>query len=513
LLANEAPGSKIREQARSYRQSTCNATDLTRLSHRPRLEAGRQHRNSDMVSNVKFDTKDLWRKDKDHFLHPWTDFSNFADEGSVVMADSHGAYVMDSDGKRFLDGIGGLWCVNIGYGNGEMADAIAEQIRRIPFYSPFGHITTPPAAELAAKLAELAPGPLNHVFYGTGGSMSNDTAVRIIHFYFNRRGKPKKKKIIARVNGYHGSTYLAMSMTGVAFDHQGFDVDKNLVHHIPSPNAYRRPDGMSLEEFCDEKVADLENKILELGEENVACFIAEPIMGAGGVIVPPPGYHRRTMDVCRKYGVLYISDEVVTAFGRLGHMFASEDCFQLVPDFITVAKGISSGYLPLSANLISDEVYEVISSPQAKGALFTHGFTYSGHPVSCTAGLKNIEIMERDDICGHVREVGPYFEERLATLLDLPIVGDVRGSKFMMCIENVADKKSKALLPDEVRIGNRIAQHAQERGLLVRPIGHLNVLSPPLILSREQIDFMVDTLRESIVASMNDMMREGLWKN
>jgi putrescine aminotransferase len=269
---------------------------------------------------------------------------------------------------------------------------------------------------------------------------------------------------------------------------------------------------MSLEEFCDEKVADLENKILELGPENVACFIAEPIMGAGGVIVPPPGYHRRTMEICQKYQVLYISDEVVTAFGRLGHMFASEDVFDLVPDFITAAKGISSGYLPLSASLISDEVYDVISVPQAKGALFTHGFTYSGHPVCCAAGLKNIEIMERDDICGHVRSVGPYLEERLESLLDLPIVGDVRGQKFMMCIENVADKKTKALLPEDAHIGDRIAKHAQSRGLLVRPIAHLNVLSPPLILSREDIDFMVETLRESILASMDDMVREGLWK-
>ncbi len=465
-----------------------------------------------MVSNVKFDTEDLWRKDKDHIIHPWTDFATFQEQGSVVMADSDGAYVMDSDGHRFLDGIGGLWCVNIGYANGEMADAIAEQVRRIPYYSTFTHITTPPAAELAAKLAQLAPGPLNHVFFGTGGSMSNDTAVRIIHFYFNRLGKVTKKKIISRVDGYHGSTYLTMSMTGVAFDHQGFDVIKELVHHIPAPNCYRRPEGMSLEEFCDQTVADLENKILELGPENVACFIAEPIMGAGGVIVPPPGYHQRTQTVCRKYGVLYISDEVVTAFGRLGHMFASQDAFNLVPDFITVAKGISSGYLPLSASMISDEVYDVISVPQAKGALFTHGFTYSGHPVCCTAGLKNIEIMEREDICGHVRKVGPYLEERLATLLDLPIVGDVRGSKFMMCIENVADKKTKALLPEEAHIGDRIARHAQARGLLVRPIAHLNVLSPPLILTREQIDFLVDVLRESIIASTDDMMREGLWK-
>jgi len=466
-----------------------------------------------MSTKHHYNTEVLWRQDLDHYIHPWTDFSTFKEEGSLIMAESEGAYVIDSEGNRYIDGIGGLWCVNIGYANEEMAQAIAEQVRRITYYSTFGHLTTPPAAELAAKLAELTPGKLNHVFYGTGGSMSNDTAIRIIHFYFNRLGKKNKKKIISRTDGYHGSTYLAMTLTGIEFDHQGFDLAPDLVHHIPAPNPYRRPDGMSLEEFCDEKVADLENKILELGPENVACFIAEPVMGAGGVIVPPPGYHRRTREVCDRYEVLYISDEVVTGFGRLGHFFASESVFDFVPDIITCAKGISSGYVPLSATLLSEAMYDVISVPQAEGAMFTHGFTYSGHPISCAAGLKNIEIMERDDICGHVRDVGPYLEEQLASLLEHPIVGDVRGSHFMMCIENVADKETKALLPAEVAIGDRIAAHCQSRGVIVRPIAHLNVLSPPLILTRQQIDTMVEVLHDSIRATQDDLIREGIWRS
>ena len=466
-----------------------------------------------MSTKHHYNTEVLWRQDLDHYIHPWTDFSTFKEEGSLIMAESEGAYVIDSEGNRYIDGIGGLWCVNIGYANEEMAQAIAEQVRRITYYSTFGHLTTPPAAELAAKLAELTPGKLNHVFYGTGGSMSNDTAIRIIHFYFNRLGKKNKKKIISRTDGYHGSTYLAMTLTGIEFDHQGFDLAPDLVHHIPAPNPYRRPDGMSLEEFCDEKVADLENKILELGPENVACFIAEPVMGAGGVIVPPPGYHRRTREVCDRYEVLYISDEVVTGFGRLGHFFASESVFDFVPDIITCAKGISSGYVPLSATLLSEAMYDVISVPQAEGAMFTHGFTYSGHPISCAAGLKNIEIMERDDICGHVRDVGPYLEEQLASLLEHPIVGDVRGSHFMMCIENVANKETKALLPDEVAIGDRIAAHCQSRGVIVRPIAHLNVLSPPLILTRQQIDTMVEVLHDSIRATQDDLIREGIWRS
>ena len=466
-----------------------------------------------MSTKHHYNTEVLWRQDLDHYIHPWTDFSTFKEEGSLIMAESEGAYVVDSEGNRYIDGIGGLWCVNIGYANEEMAQAIAEQVRRITYYSTFGHLTTPPAAELAAKLAELTPGKLNHVFYGTGGSMSNDTAIRIIHFYFNRLGKKNKKKIISRTDGYHGSTYLAMTLTGIEFDHQGFDLAPDLVHHIPAPNPYRRPDGMSLEEFCDEKVADLENKILELGPENVACFIAEPVMGAGGVIVPPPGYHRRTREVCDRYEVLYISDEVVTGFGRLGHFFASESVFDFVPDIITCAKGISSGYVPLSATLLSEAMYDVISVPQAEGAMFTHGFTYSGHPISCAAGLKNIEIMERDDICGHVRDVGPYLEEQLASLLEHPIVGDVRGSHFMMCIENVANKETKALLPAEVAIGDRIAAHCQSRGVIVRPIAHLNVLSPPLILTRQQIDTMVEVLHDSIRATQDDLIREGIWRS
>ncbi len=466
-----------------------------------------------MSTKHHYDTEALWRQDLDHYIHPWTDFSTFKEEGSLIMAESEGAYVVDSEGNRYIDGIGGLWCVNIGYANEEMAQAIAEQVRRITYYSTFTHLTTPPAAELAAKLAELTPGKLNHVFYGTGGSMSNDTAIRIIHFYFNRLGKRNKKKIISRTDGYHGSTYLAMTLTGIEFDHQGFDLVPDLVHHIPAPNPYRRPDGMSLEVFCDEKVADLENKILELGPENVACFIAEPIMGAGGVIVPPPGYHRRTREVCDRYEVLYISDEVVTGFGRLGHFFASESVFDFVPDIITCAKGISSGYVPLSATLLSEAMYDVISVPQSEGAMFTHGFTYSGHPISCAAGLKNIEIMERDDICGYVRDVGPYLEEQLASLLEHPIVGDVRGSHFMMCIENVADKETKALLPAEAAIGNRIAAHCQSRGVIVRPIAHLNVLSPPLILTRQQIDTMVEVLHDSIRATQDDLIREGIWRS
>ena len=404
------------------------------------------------LENFQYDTKDIWQKDKDHHIHPWTDFSTFNEKGSLILAESDGAHVIDSEGNQYLDGIGGLWCVNAGYGRDEIAQAMADQARRMVYYSSFGAHTSVPAAELAHKLAELAPPSLNRVFYGSGGSMANDTAVRMIHFYFNRLGKPTKKKIITHHDGYHGSTYMAMSLTGVPFDHVGFDlVGDDLIHRVSSPNVYRRPDGMTVEEYCDHLVDEFRSKVEELGPDNVGAFFAEPIMGAGGVIVPPDGYLTRIRDICTEHGIIYVSDEVVTAFGRLGHFFASKDVFDIEPDIITSAKGLTSAYAPLAATIISDAFYDVISVPQAEGAMFTHGFTYSGHPVCCAAGLKNIEIMEREDICGHVREVGPYLEEQLDTLRDLPIVGDVRGSHFMMCVENVADKETKALFAPEVR--------------------------------------------------------------
>ncbi|HIL47891.1 MAG: aminotransferase [Acidimicrobiales bacterium] len=461
---------------------------------------------------AQYDTQDIWQKDKDHFIHPWTDFSTFQEQGSLVVAESEGAYIFDSDGKRYLDGIGGLWCVNVGYGRAEIGRAMAEQATKMTYYSSFGHHTTIPVAELSAKLASLAPGPLNHVLYGSGGSMANDTTVRLVHFYFNQLGMPDKKMIITRENGYHGSTYLAMSMTGIDYDHIGFDViGEPLIQRVSGPDLYRRPEGTTPEEYTDLLLAEFRAKVESLGPQNVAAFFAEPIMGAGGVLVPPPGYLKGMRDLCTEFQVLFVADEVVTAFGRLGHFFASEDVFGIVPDIINSAKGLTSAYAPLSATLISDGIYDVISVPQAEGSVFAHGFTYSGHPVCCAAALANIEIIEREDICGHVRRVGPYFSERLASLSDLGIVGDVRGSHFMQCVENVADKETKELFDPSVHVGDRVAGACEKRGLIVRPIAHLNVLSPPLVLTVEQIDWMVDVLRDGIIEVQADLVAEGLW--
>ncbi|MGI9284050.1 MAG: aminotransferase class III-fold pyridoxal phosphate-dependent enzyme, partial [Pseudomonadales bacterium] len=362
------------------------------------------------MSAMQADAQSLWQMDRDHFIHPYTDYATFEKDGSHVITAADGVTITDADGKQYLDGIAGLWCVNIGHGRREMAEAIANQVIAMQYYNPFGHSTNAPAAELASKLAMLAPGDLSHVFYSCGGSTANDTAIRLVHFYNNMRGKPNKKKIISRNDAYHGSTYVAANLTGIHGTKSSFDrICDDLINHVSAANMYRRPIGaesLSEEGYCDFLVNEFENRILQLGADNVAAFIAEPIMGAGGVLVAPANYHKRMYAVCKKYDLLYIADEVVTAFGRLGEWFASEAIFDVVPDIICIAKGMSSGYIPLGATLISDSIYDVISEPQCEGGVLSMGYTYSGHPVACAAALKNIEIMEREDIPGHVRTLG-----------------------------------------------------------------------------------------------------------
>jgi len=453
---------------------------------------------------------EIWRKDRDHFIHPYTDFPVFKEEGSHIISEGEGAYVTDADGNKLIDGIGGLWCVNIGHGREEMATAIAEQARTLEYYNPFGHTTNVPAALLSAKLAELAPEGLNHVFYANSGSAANDLTIRLVHYYFNLKGQPSKKRIISRVNGYHGATYLSASLTGIHATKHGFDLVPDFVHHVSEANLYRRPADMDEAAYCDHLVREFEDRILQLGPDNVAAFIAEPLMGAGGVLVAPEGYYNRMWEICQKYDLLFIADEVVTAFGRLGHMFASEELYGVRPDFINTAKGLTSGYIPLSATLISDRVYEVISEPQMEGGALTMGFTYSGHPIGCAAALKNIEIMEREDICGHVRQVGPKFGIMMDELRDLPLVGDVRGAQLMRAVELVADKNTKEGFPATAGSAMRVYKKCLDRGVVIRPIGDLIVLSPPLIVTEDDCRKMVDALRASIIETAAELSSEGL---
>ena len=389
--------------------------------------------NSNFANTNEPSTDSLHSWDRQHQLHPWAAMDAWREYDHMLVENAEGIYLWDASGKKFIDGPGGMWCVQIGYGRQEMADAIAKQAMKLPYASPWTTVTEP-SSILAKKIAELAPGDLNNVFFTTGGSTAVDTAIRTMHFMNNRLGRPDKKIVLAREKGYHGSTYLASTVTGKERDKSRFDIENRLVHFLPDVNPYHRPEKMSVEAWCDQKVADLENAIKKIGPDKVGAFIAEPILCSGGVIIPPDGYHKRTLEICRKYDVLYISDEVVTGFGRLGHWFASSDVFGIQPDIITCAKGLTSGYLPLGACIISDDVMERMESPD-ESVLFSNGYTYSAHPVCCAAALKNIEIFEEENILGNVQKVMPYFQERLKQLSKYPIVGDVRGMGLLGCIE------------------------------------------------------------------------------
>jgi len=442
-------------------------------------------------------------------VHPWEAMAAYGSNERTVIARGEGIYLYDTEGNALIDGPGGMWCVNVGHGRKEIADAVSAQLTGMAYCSPWS-LTSGPAALLGERLAQLAPGDLNNVFFTTGGSTAVDSALRFVMFYNNVRGRPEKKHIITRRDAYHGSTYLSASVSGKGRDASWFDFKTDTIHFLPSPNPYRRPADMSVEQFCDAKVADLEQKIEALGADQVAAFIAEPILASGGVIVPPAGYHRKCQEVCRRHDVLYISDEVVTAFGRLGHMFSSEAVFDIQPDIITAAKGITSGYVPLGAMLISDRLLDDISGEKSKEAIFTNGFTYSGHPVACAAAMANIDIIEREGLLEHVREVGPYFQDRLAELRDIPIVGDVRGMGLVGCVECEISDDTRDALELDYAMGNRIDAHCQELGLLVRPFVNMCVMSPPLTITREQVDDLVGKLRTGIERAMVDLRKEGI---
>ncbi len=455
---------------------------------------------------------EAWQQDRRHCLHPFHHFASFDVEGSLVMQKGKGCYIVDEDGNEYFDAVGGMWCTNIGLGREEMAEAIAEQARAMAYANPFVDMTNEPAAKLAARLAELAPGDLNHVYFTCGGSTANDIAYRIARMYQHARAKPEKRHVLSRTDSYHGGTYLAASIGGKPGDRVSeFDYITDWVHHLSSPNLYRAPEHINSEaEFCDYLLDEMEQKIMEVGAERIAAFYAEPLLGSGGVIVPPADYNKRTWELCRKHDILYVADEVVTAFGRLGHWFVSKDMFDIEPDIITCAKGLTSGYQPLGAAIFSDRIYDVMANDEDR--FFAAGYTYTGHPVACAAALKNIEIIERENLFANVMETGAYFEQRLQTLLDLPIVGDVRGRRFMMCVVNVCDKRTKEFFPAEVDIGKRISNRAEELGLIVRPIADLNIMSPPLTMTKDDVDFVVTALRKAIELTMQDLEQDGLWR-
>ena len=447
----------------------------------------------------------LAAKDARHVLHPWADLSALGTQKSLIVCEAHGVEVMDSAGKTYLDAIGGMWCVTVGYGRQELIDAMQAQARKLPYFTPFGDVSSEPAAELAALLATLSPGDLNRVHFTTCGSTAVDSAVRIAHYYFGSRGRPEKHHVLSRVNAYHGSTYLAASLSGKVADRTHFRYESEWVHHLESPAFDPDSSPVSAAERLDHLIEDMETVIAGIGPENVACFIAEPVLASGGVLIPPPGYHEATMDICRRHEILYICDEVVCGFGRLGHFFASEARFGIVPDMLVTAKGLTSGYQPLGAVLISDRIADAMArAADPAKPVFSNGFTYSGHPVACATAIANIDVMRRDDICGHVRDVGPYFVERLRELRASPIVDAVRGDHLMACVECHVPGEFGPTARNQA-LASRVDAYCESSGLLVRPYENLCIMSPPLIITKSEIDRIVDIVADSLARAERDL--------
>lgn len=446
----------------------------------------------------------LREADATNLLHPWADLNALGEENALIIENAKGVHVYDSTGKKYLDAIGGMWCVTLGYGHEELVSAMAKQARRMAYYTPFGDVSSSPSAQLANMLAGLTPGDLNRAHFTTCGSTAIDSAVRIAHYYFAAQGKKNKRHVLSRTNAYHGSTYLAASLSGKLADRTLFHYESDFIHHLSSPQFDPDHASESASQRLQHLLSEMETKIIELGADNVAAFVAEPILASGGVLVPPPGYQKATWELCKRYDILYISDEVVTGFGRLGHFFASQERFDIVPDMIVAAKGITSGYQPLGVVMISDAICDLISenAPEDK-PVFSNGYTYSGHPVACATAIANIEIMQRDNICGHVQDVGPYFIEQLRTLVQSPIVYTVRGDHLMACVECWTGAEVGPTA-NNMALAQRVDQYCEQQGLLVRPYENLCILSPPLIIERSEIDRIVAIIAEALAKAQSD---------
>lgn len=445
-----------------------------------------------------------------HLIQPWPVAGHIGAEARGLVDDADGIYLKDAKGGRLIDGPAGMWCVNAGHRRKELASAMYEQAMHLSYNTPW-YTMNEPSVELAQRICEHAPGDLDHVFFTTGGSSAVETALRFMQFYNNVRGRPEKKMILSRGAAYHGSTYLSASLNGRPRDRDWMDGADDLVVKLSTPDAFRRPRGMTVEAFEDNLVEELRQTIERIGPDRIGALVAEPIQASGGVIVPPPNYLKRIHALCHAHDILYISDEVVTAFGRLGHVFASKDVFGIEPDMITFAKGVTSGYFPLGGVVISRRLLSDLRASNRADAMFAHGLTYSSHPVGSAVALANLDILE-NGLLDHARSVGPYFQERLRSLEELELVGEVRGEGLMACVECVADRDDPNPLRLDNEVGRRIDAHCQELGLLVRPLIHMCVMSPPLVITREQVDDMVSILREGIVRTMDDLIGEGLWK-
>ncbi|MGN5117277.1 aspartate aminotransferase family protein [Aeromonas sp. 55A] len=440
-------------------------------------------------------TREWQQLDASHHLHPFTDFQALNKKGSRIITKANGVYLEDSEGKRILDGMAGLWCVNMGYGRQELVDAATRQMQQLPYYNLFFQTAHPPVIELATLLAEVTPAHLNHVFFTGSGSECNDTVLRMVRHYWASKGQPEKQVIISRHNAYHGSTVAGASLGGMKGMHAQGGLPIPGIVHIDQPYHFGEGQGMSAHEFGLERARQLEQKILELGVEKVAAFIGEPIQGAGGVIIPPDSYWPEIQRICDHYGILLIADEVICGFGRTGHWFASEG-FGIKPDLMCLAKGITSGYLPLGAVMVSDRVAKGLVE---EGGEFNHGFTYSGHPVSCAVAVANIQLMQKESIVKRVHDtIGPYLQRRWAELADHPLVGETRGRGLVAALEIVQDKQTNRRFPAHANAGMTCREFCFNNGLVMRAVGDTMIISPPLVITEEQVDELVKLARLSL---------------
>jgi adenosylmethionine-8-amino-7-oxononanoate aminotransferase len=460
------------------------------------------------TSQQRASSAQIMQMARDHLIQPWPTAGKMGTEALGHVSASDGHYVIDGEGRKLLDGPAGMWCMNLGHGNEVLVQAMAEQAMSLSYASPW-YTTTDPAAELSSALARRTPGDLRHAFFTCGGTEAVESGLRFMQFYNNLRGKPEKKLIVSRGGAYHGSSYLTGSLNGKPRDRDWMDASP-LVLRLSCPDPFRRPEGMKIAEFTNFLVEEFETLIRTHGAERIGIFVAEPIQASGGVIVPPPQYLQRMHELCRKNDILYLSDEVVTAFGRLGTVFASEDVFGIQPDMISFAKGVTAGYFPFGGVMISDRLLAEVRASGHEDAMFSNGYTYSSHPIGAAVALKTLELLE-DGVLSHVRSIAPYFQAQLRTLETLPLVGEVRGMGLMACVECVADRVSNNPLALDIRVGSRIDAHCHELGLLVRPLINMCVMSPPLTITRGEIDRMVEILGAGIRSTQDDLVREGLW--
>ncbi len=452
-------------------------------------------------------------RDLAYLVHPQSNLHAHQETGPHVITRGEGVYVYDDQGKRYIEGLAALWCASLGFSEQRLVDAATRQMQTLPFYHMFGSRSHNPGIDLAEALIKIAPKSVTHAFFANSGSEANDTAIKIAWYYNNALDRPKKKKFIARNRAYHGVTLAAASLTGLPAMHGDFDLPMAGIVRVDCPHFYHEAKpGESEDDFAARLAADLEKTILAEGPETIAAFIAEPVMGAGGVVVPPAGYFPRVQEILKRHDILFIVDEVITGFGRTGRMFASET-FGLVPDMLTVAKQLSASFLPISAVLVSDKINDALIKQSQKLGVFGHGFTYSAHPVCAAVALETLKIYEERNIVGHVQEVAPVLQAGLRKLGEHPLIGEARGVGLIGAVEVVRDKAGHENFDAKLGIGNRVAKKALEYGVMIRAL-RMDVIAicPPLIITAPQIEEMLDGIRRALDDVAAELQQEGVWK-